>query len=736
MPGGFGHVPVKHVVVVKPKPKPKPVVRPGGRPATSSAPGKKAEPVRPKGKEGASKDPRLGVRGLASKPTAKRAPNVKPSGPIGPNGQPGQPRKLGDPRQPGQPRRSRQPGQLGQPGVSLQAPQLPGSQVRPGQPATRTAPHLLGQRAPNAPSQAGKSGLSTQAPQLLGSLTKPGLTAHPAPQLPAQASPAAPAQAGQSGLLTQAPQLTASQAKTGPATHAAPQLAAQAAPTALDRFGQSGLSTQAPHLPGLQTTPGQPATGVAPFLPTLPTPAAPAQSGQSGLSTQAPQLPGPQTKPGQPVIGVTPYLPRSTAPAGPTQSGQSRLSTQAPQLPGSATTLAPSATGAVPQQPRPTAADAAAQAGQSGLSTQAPQLTSAETTAGQPTTHATPYLPAQAAPVAMSQSDQPGPSTPDGDLPASSAPDEPAAVSPAASVHERLRVATPVDGVGFRSGSRQLIPGSMERWWAGLDPLQRAALMDPSMRFVLTASASRLGTSQDNMNLAFARFNSVYEWLQNHGVQAQVDVRIVGETLAEAAGKPPNSDDPVDRVVKIEITPRLTPNGAAGELLGGLPQPTRESTLEGFGRLVVDIGLAFVPTKAVVVRDILTGQKPLETILDALSTIPLNLAGVEAKYMTKLMRESRGEYHVSADFIPGFRSEIERLSEGTTHTVPAQYNAWSVLGKAMANQTWSNLPQWKQKAISELAKSDRGGEFRGQLDLQLRQRYISKDIRYIPDPRP
>lgn len=122
---------------------------------------------------------------------------------------------------------------------------------------------------------------------------------------------------------------------------------------------------------------------------------------------------------------------------------------------------------------------------------------------------------------------------------------------------ERLRIATPADGVGFQFGSAQLVPGMMEQWLASQPESLRIALSDPATKVIITASASRPGSEETNLRLSEERTASVQQWLREHGVHAEIVTHALGEELAKQAGKSDRADDASDRVAKIEVIPAV-----------------------------------------------------------------------------------------------------------------------------------------------------------------------------------
>jgi outer membrane protein OmpA-like peptidoglycan-associated protein len=286
---------------------------------------------------------------------------------------------------------------------------------------------------------------------------------------------------------------------------------------------------------------------------------------------------------------------------------------------------------------------------------------------------------------------------------------------------ERLRIATPADGVGFQFGSAQLNPGRMERWYGNLQESERAALSDPNAHVLIMTSASRPGSDSYNKQLSFERGNAVLQWLQDHGVRAHIDIYPVGEDLAKKAGKPDGVDDASDRVARIEIIPSFTPKEGVEKILGQAPQPTKENKTLKAGRELFDIA-----------KD--TGKGALKSPETAPEEI-LKGIGKAVKWMAEHtlqdISEARIEREISSNFIPAFRGEIERLTESRQQHFPIEDNVFAQMGRETARQIWDNLPIGTQDGLKILDHSDQGDAFRKQLGEAMQNQYISKDIKYL-----
>lgn len=125
---------------------------------------------------------------------------------------------------------------------------------------------------------------------------------------------------------------------------------------------------------------------------------------------------------------------------------------------------------------------------------------------------------------------------------------------------ERKRIAHPQGGVGFAFDRDKPAKGEVDRWYTNLSKEQRQALKDPRAEVTITASASRVGSSDYNRDLSKRRGENVAEILKNeHGVTAKIKVDARGEEPAEDRGAHPTRDNHTDRVAYIDILPAGKP---------------------------------------------------------------------------------------------------------------------------------------------------------------------------------
>ena len=121
---------------------------------------------------------------------------------------------------------------------------------------------------------------------------------------------------------------------------------------------------------------------------------------------------------------------------------------------------------------------------------------------------------------------------------------------------ERKRVAHPQGGVGFEFGKDKPAAGEMDRWYQSLSKEQKEALRDPNAEVTITATASRVGSAEYNLDLSKRRGENVAKILrEKFGVAAKIKVEALGEEPAEWREAPDQKDDHTDRVAHIDILP-------------------------------------------------------------------------------------------------------------------------------------------------------------------------------------
>ena len=286
-----------------------------------------------------------------------------------------------------------------------------------------------------------------------------------------------------------------------------------------------------------------------------------------------------------------------------------------------------------------------------------------------------------------------------------------------------LRIDSPKDGVGFQRGSSQLVPGTLEQWFANLSEGQRKALSDPHASVIITATASRLGSESDNLQLSAERANTVQKWLQDHGIRASIETQPLGEEPAKQAGKADGTDDPSDRVAKIEIIPaeqRPAQDGVKSIMDQLTPPPKEDRLHQQFQDHVKIVGEG--------IKEALKGD-PEGAVLKV-GAKELVWAG---KQLLRDLRENEIRMQISSNLVPAFMGRMADLTgvQRLPHHHPLQdKSTYARLGKEMAERMWNDLSGKERQHLTTLAQSNQGRAFQRELEDAVRNLYLSRGIKY------
>jgi outer membrane protein OmpA-like peptidoglycan-associated protein len=127
---------------------------------------------------------------------------------------------------------------------------------------------------------------------------------------------------------------------------------------------------------------------------------------------------------------------------------------------------------------------------------------------------------------------------------------------------ERGKIAQPRDGVGFGFAKDKPPSGELQRWYKGLSDAQRAALRDPKTIVTVTATCSKPGSHESNLDLSRRRAENVKDLLAKElGIdRSRIRTEWLGEDPAQDNNPdaPDAKDDHQERVALINFETKAT----------------------------------------------------------------------------------------------------------------------------------------------------------------------------------
>lgn len=292
-------------------------------------------------------------------------------------------------------------------------------------------------------------------------------------------------------------------------------------------------------------------------------------------------------------------------------------------------------------------------------------------------------------------------------------------------IKERERVYHPPDGVGCRFGDNKPTSLEFERYRRNLSPLDRFQLLKGSSEIILVGYASRPGSSDFNQKLSEERAENVKKILvEQYGVDpSRIKTFGKGEGRLEVLDSE-NQDNHQKRWVQITFDQTVEK-----------PKEGIETTLEDAERIAGRLAEPF-PSVNNPERWKEYALETLKNLLPLLKGSPeigaLKSIGKFAFSSFKDWIESaakgRENWATSANFIPAFLGEIERLTTDKQTIHP--YNSHSevaVLGGYYADVHFVNLPKIEQQKLVHLMQdSTKRGRLLQQLEIGLRRKLIHK----------
>jgi flagellar motor protein MotB len=280
---------------------------------------------------------------------------------------------------------------------------------------------------------------------------------------------------------------------------------------------------------------------------------------------------------------------------------------------------------------------------------------------------------------------------------------------------ERQRVTRPEGGIGFYHSSAVPAAGHLDKWLAEIGPEQRTAIKEGKAELIITGFASRSGDRQSNQPLSEARARAVADQLELRGIdRSNIHHYGVGEDLAKLAGRPDNKDNAQDRIVMIDVVPKVEPQR----------QEKLKVTPDEASRVVSQL---LSPFPVPLARDMLKEAK--NGLFNPLSLIGIAKLGVNGvKHWLESNDAARRNFAASADFIPAFMGRIESLTTGQTRISPLRANsAEAAMGRKCADSHFIALPEEARVKLVALMNDDKlRGPALQQMEYDLRRRFIEK----------